>query len=102
MSDSKHRDTVRTPPSLAHFNPANWNRPQPAAKGAATADEMYRAVGMFLSSWELLEMALSMLYQIYIESESPAAQRAYGVMASSIGRKDALAHAAQAFFLDEI
>jgi hypothetical protein len=79
--------------------PSNfWDVAVPLAVGDTDVNVIFREVGAALTIWEGLETTMSLLYSILIESESDAAFRAYGAMASATGRRDALEHAAEVFF----
>ena len=74
-----------------------WNLPR-ATRGDAASDTLYLAVGKALSQWETLEIELGQLFAVLVESPSQAASRAYGVVASALGRRDLLEKAAEVYF----
>ena len=75
-----------------------WDKPEREPRGDLDADTIYRAVGAALSQWEQLESTLSEIFATLVESKSQAARRAYGNIASSVGRIQALDCAAEIFF----
>src|ERR1700674_1515777 len=75
-----------------------WDAPAREPHGDSSVDAVYRAVGHSLSQWELLEVSLSSLFGILVQSTSPAAKRAYGAIVSAAGRIDALDRAAEVYF----
>ena len=75
-----------------------WQRPVSELKGDSDADKLYAAVGRALSDWETLEEAFAKIFQALLNSESPAAKRAYGAIVTARGRKEVLAAAAEAYF----
>lgn len=74
-----------------------WDRPPMKEMGDDNEDTVFLSVGRALSQWESLESILAMMFGLFVESDSSAAVRAYGAIASSTGRKDALAKAAEVF-----
>jgi hypothetical protein len=76
-----------------------WTLPR-APFGDEHDDPLYLAVGKALSQWEELETALSGLFAVLVESRSPAATRAYGIVASAQGRYDLLCNAAEVYFAE--
>jgi len=82
------------------MNPNNpWERPAPVAVGDADNNTTYAAVGRALSNWERLEGYLSLIFSAMVgPGEEPlAASRAYGSVASFIGRNEMLWAAAEAY-----
>jgi len=57
---------------------------------------------MALDKWEVVENEFAFLFKIFVESASPAASRAYGAIASSSGRRDALEQAAEIYFRSHV
>ncbi len=72
-----------------------WKTGNGKMLGDDSPDNLWRAVGMALTSYEHLEEELAQLFQFFIESNSKAAVKAYGV---SSGRHNLLMEASQAFF----
>lgn len=73
-------------------------QPAPNHRGAATPEEIYVEVGRALHSWEHAESALARLFQVFCESQSVAACRAYGVIEGPFVRAQTLQLAAETFF----
>jgi hypothetical protein len=88
--------------SAKYLERSYWDVPPRADHGDSDDDQLYRAVGYALSQWEGLEIALSGLFAVLVESKSQAATRAYGALASARARVEALASAAEVFFATEI
>jgi hypothetical protein len=65
-------------------------------KGDDTAAEIYHAVGVASSTWEVFELALMELFLLLTGSNRDAGGRAYGTIASFRGRADAIVAAAEA------
>ena len=63
---------------------------------------LYHAVGVALSSWEILESAVAALFAEVIGSGSRGAQAAYGTISSSPGRIDMVIAAAEEAHSDYI
>jgi len=80
-----------------------WEIRPKAPTGSPTDDEIYRAVGMALTSWEYAETALAALFARFARAEAdskviePAAQ-AYGSITNFNSRVGMVQIAAQAFF----
>jgi hypothetical protein len=85
-------------PKLPESPVEHRNRPAPKDKGDESLIAIYTSVGLHLSSWEMLEMFMSMLFSTLIGSYSHAAVRAYGAISSANGRREALEQAGQVFF----
>jgi hypothetical protein len=75
-----------------------WQRPLFKDQGDDDPDRLWCAIGSTASTWEQLEEAFATMFNVFVESKSPAAKRAYGAIASSRGRRDALDAAAEVFF----
>jgi hypothetical protein len=80
-----------------------WDIRPKSAKGSATADDIYRAVGMALTSWEYVENALADAFTLFVGApeESPPrvpALRAYGAIVGFQSRAAMLDAAGEAFF----
>ena len=72
-----------------------WKRGNGNTSGDDSPDNLWRAVGLALTSYEDLEEELAELFRFFIESNSKAALRAYGV---SSGRQNLLTEASKEFF----
>lgn len=81
--------------------PKPWDRRPPSERGSETADEIYRAVGMTLTSWERVESGLAHIFALIIypslSSDTPAL-RAYGSVSNFASRMEMIEAAAEAFF----
>ncbi len=79
-----------------------WKRPEPKASGDESYDAILQAVGSALTAWENLENDFARLFGMLCSGSppfsSPAAQRAYGAIASNSGRRDAMVAAAEVHF----
>lgn len=91
-------NAIDTLPALAESPTEHWKRPPPQGRGDASRDEIYLGVGYCLSSWEFLETCFAHLFARFVESDSWAAARAYGSIASNNGRREALEKAAEVYF----
>tara|TARA_R110000796_G_scaffold37393_4_gene94404 strand:- start:300 stop:929 length:630 start_codon:yes stop_codon:yes gene_type:complete len=80
------------------FESRYWNSPPREPHGDVGAEQIYQAVGTALSQWEQIESILGEAFATFVESNSPAAQRAYGSIISAVGRCSALNSAASIFF----
>ena len=82
--------------------PANadeaWERPAPKFKGEPNAIPILLAIGEATVCWETLEEYLANLFRQFVESNSHAASRAFGAIASNRGRCEALENAAEVYF----
>lgn len=87
--------TPKTPISPIH---AYWDRPNPRDYGEQDVIQLFQAVGEALGTWENIEHAFAQVFGIFVESHSQAALRAYGVIASHSGRREALETAAEVYF----
>jgi len=91
-------------PKDALFTKPYWDRPvpSPGEAGDASADPIFHAVGMALSTWESAECALATLFQVMSRAETAnahnAVRRAFGSIESSAGRRKALEAAAEVYF----
>lgn len=65
--------------------------------GSKTREEVFLSVGRALSQWEIIESKMGFLFAHLVESESMAAQRAYGSISNTSGRKTAIENAAEIF-----
>ena len=74
----------------------HWEMPPPAARG--TPSEVYEAVGQALSMWESIENSFAWMFQVLVEGKSVAAQRVYGTITTSHGRRVALQAASEVYF----
>lgn len=92
---------VSTPPHRqAHLTGAFWAQRPRAPCGDPAADEVYCAVGRALSEWETVETAVATLFAVVVGGHL-AAKRAYGAIASSVGRLQALKAAGDVFLEDK-
>jgi hypothetical protein len=82
-----------------YLDPKHWVRGQKAKSGAVSDKLIHIAVGHALSNWEHVEAAASMLFSHFIDSNSIAAQRAYGTINGARARQAALREASDTFFL---
>src|SRR4051812_36393887 len=85
-------------PLLAESPTNHWGRPPARERGDSSKDGLYHGVGVSLSNWEFLETCFGWLFTQLVDSDSPAAARAYGAINSNNGRRDALEQAANVFF----
>lgn len=74
-----------------------WKRPLSKDKGDDNADAVYLSVGKALSAWEQIDTMLAKMFGLFVESDSQAAERAYGAIASNSGRMEALRQATGIF-----
>jgi hypothetical protein len=77
--------------------------PKIAPSGDAHEDDIHRAVGRALTSWEFVEEELGELFAIAVNADMAAprrapAVRAYGAVPTARGRADMLEAAAEAYF----
>jgi hypothetical protein len=78
-----------------------WSRPAAKAKGDATVDPVYRAVGRALSQWEMLEQNLANLFLVVCECPNHSAnpvRRAFGAIENGTLRRAAIREAAMCHF----
>ena len=71
--------------------------PSATRRGNENADAIYWSVGKSLSTWEANEVTLAKMFGLFVESESQAAEWAYGIFSGNSGKKDALKYAAEIF-----
>jgi hypothetical protein len=89
---------VKTPKA-----PKPWDIRPKGAKGSTTADEVYRAVGMALTSWESIEVVLADIFTIFVGApltvvpHAPATM-AYGSIIGFRSRASMIEAAASGFF----
>ena len=76
----------------------HWDRPKPKEYGEKDVNNLFRAVGEALATWENIEHVFARMFAIFVESHSEAALRAYGVIASHNGRRESLETAATIYF----
>jgi hypothetical protein len=86
---------------MTDLNP--WDIRPRSADGSATADEVYRAIGMALTSWEYAENALADVFALFVGAREiipprEPAVRAYGVIAGFKTRLDMVQAAAESYF----
>jgi hypothetical protein len=81
-----------------------WAEPARRIEGDSGPDAIYLAVGKALTQWESLENDFAQLFGLLVANRARggatrfAAQRAYGVIASAGGRREALEAAGEVFF----
>jgi hypothetical protein len=75
-----------------------WVRPPKSKTGAKAGAFLHIGVGDALSSWEFVETATSMLFEVMIESNTVAAGRAYGSITGARARADVLRQAGDVYF----
>lgn len=66
-------------------------------KGSEHKDLIFLSVGRVCTTWETVETNLGFIFGQLAESHSSAAQRAYGVISNSSGRRGALEMAAEIY-----
>ena len=82
-----------------YLDPSFWARGN-KSKDAAKFDKLIHiAVGHALSNWEHVENAASILFGHFVDSNSIAAQRAYGAIIGARARQSALRQASETYFL---
>jgi len=84
--------------TLPSWKPPELVMPSVTYRGEDTSDVIYAAVGKALHCWEHAESALTRLFQVFCESRSRAACRAYGVIESPFTKAQVLKAAADTFF----
>jgi hypothetical protein len=74
-----------------------WNRSAIRDRGDENEEQVFRAVGRALTSWEKLEEGFAWLFTTILQSpgSSAAARRVYGSITTSHGRREALRAAAE-------
>ena len=77
---------------------AYWQRPPARDKGDEKPEPLWQAIGSSVTTWEMIEDTFAVLFRLLVESQSSAASRAYGAIASARGRREALMAAAEIFF----
>jgi hypothetical protein len=77
-----------------------WERPEPKSRGDDNEETIYIAQGRSLHRWEMLESFFAIFFGYLVQSQSLAARRAYGSIASARGRRDAIRAAAEIFFIN--
>ena len=83
---------------LAVWQPPIRIEPSASHKGEATFEVIHASVGGALSQWEFVETVCLKLFQLFCETPSLAACRAYGTIISGAGRIQALEAASVEFF----
>src|SRR5260221_14594172 len=83
--------------------PQPWDVPLAPANGDSHGDDITRAVGRALTSWEYVEEELAKIFAILVNTdisdlERAPAFRAYGSVPTARGRPDMLDAAAEANF----
>lgn len=96
---------IPTKPEIkAIFTERYWSRPEPKPKGSDTPDQIFAAVGLALSQWELVDEQLANLFFAFACEPSTGAYtkhaigRAYGSIISTAGRRTAIAAAGEVYF----
>ena len=84
--------------TIPKWEPTKFVRPSPSHKGEIAPEVVYVEVGRALHAWEHAESALTRLFQVFCESTSIAACRAYGVIESPFTKAQTLRQTAEAFF----
>ena len=79
-------------------DPKHWIRGNKAKAGAKHDKLIHIAVGHALTNWEHVEAAGAMLFGLFADFNSIAAQRAYGTINGAKAREAALREAANTFF----
>jgi hypothetical protein len=80
------------------WKPTECKRPSSTHRGETTPEVIYTEVGRALHAWEHAESAFIRLFQVFCESKSAAACRAYGVIESPFTKSKVLRQASEAFF----
>jgi hypothetical protein len=77
-----------------------WDRPRPpwSRAGAPSPRSIHTAVGQSLSYWEGIESLFAALFDVFVESKTGAASRAYGTVNSPVARRELLKYASEIFF----
>lgn len=65
--------------------------------GSNSREQIFLCVGRALTQWEIIESILGFLFSHLVESQSNAAQRAYGTISNTSGRRTAIENAAEIF-----
>ena len=79
-----------SPPGVPLLTLDDFNVPLLAKKGDEEAGDLYQAVGIAMTHWELLEIELAGLFACLIQSQSIAAHRALGAIASNVARLEVI------------
>jgi hypothetical protein len=82
-----------------YLDPNFWARGPKSKDGAEFDKLIHIAVGHALSNWEHIESATALLFAHFVDSNSIAAQRAYGAIIGARGRQSALRQASETYFL---
>lgn len=103
MSKAEERSAHARRAKKTPKSPKPWDPRPKAARGSPTSDEVYRAVGMALTSWEYLENALANIYTAFlgvldVPIENAPAVRAYGSIVGFQNRAAMIEAASEAFF----
>ena len=75
-----------------------WRRQNEREQGDATIQKLHMEIGCLSTTWEGVEDDFSHLFQVLVETVSPAARRAYGSMMSGHARREAMREASTIFF----
>ncbi len=84
--------------TIPELEPTPYFRPSPSFLGDPKMEPIYTEVGRALSLWEHMEMSMVRLYQVFCESQSFAACRAYGVIESPFTKSQLIRQACETFF----
>lgn len=74
-----------------------WNPLPAAAIGDELDTTLYEAVGRALTTWELMEGLLARIFSLLCRAEFGGAERAYGAVSASSGRREMIAEALGTF-----
>jgi hypothetical protein len=87
--------------STLDIPPINELWPDPILKfkdqGSSSRELIYLSVGRVYSTWEIIEANLGFIFGQFAESNSSASQRAFGVISTTNGRREALEMAAEIY-----
>lgn len=72
-----------------------YARPSRLPTGDPKPDQIYYAVGLALTTWELLEREQARLFSVLVNDRSGAAERAYGVVMPTRLKKEMIIQAAK-------
>jgi hypothetical protein len=84
--------------ALSKWKPTDAKIPSSSNRGESTTASIHTSVGKALSEWEHMESGLTRLFQLFCESPSFAAARAYGTIESSFSKSNLLRAAMEVFF----
>ncbi|MER9883901.1 hypothetical protein [Mesorhizobium sp. M0118] len=84
--------------TIGKWENTEFIKPSPSHRGEDSPEAIYVEVGRALGSWEHMESAFARMFQVFCESRSLAACRAYGMIESSFTKHQALRQATDTFF----